>query len=319
MAGSVSGDLWSFLYYLYFAIAAVVGALVVGWLTYSLVKFRYRPDRPRPADAPVAGTIPPERGHPLWSYVMAGLIAIIMFGLAFGTISAVKTIETPPCDTEECLHVEVIGYQFGWKYNYTGTNGVPFQVITPGADVYFPVGRAVAMNVTSQDVWHNFALPDFRIRVDAIPGTINHLWFNAHDEGEYRHVCVHLCGLNHARMHTMTKVVGAAEFEQWRATKADETFTQLESRIARGSAAGTVVNGTFDGSALSLASTKVAPGAPVLLNVTNEGASAVTVSVGSASVEVQPGASGRLYARAPASGSIEVVAGASRATLEVSG
>ena len=319
MAGSVSGNLWSQLYYLYFAIAAIVGALIVGWLTYSLIKFRYRPDRQRPVDAPIAGTVTPERGHPLWSYVMAGLIAIIMFGLAFGTISAIQTIENAPCDTEECLHVEVIGYQFGWKYNYTGKNGVPFQVITPGSDVYFPAQRAVAMNVTSQDVWHNFALPEFRIRVDAIPGATNKLWFNSYEEGDFRHVCVQLCGINHARMHTMTHVVGAAEFDAWLAQKSDEAFSQLETRIARGSVAGTVVNGTLDADGLSFTTTTVTPGAPVLLNVTNDGASAVTVSVGATSVDVQPGASGRLYVRAPASGSIEVVAGASRATLEVSG
>ncbi|HEX2022287.1 MAG TPA: hypothetical protein VHH36_06205, partial [Candidatus Thermoplasmatota archaeon] len=205
MVEAESSALWSSLYDLYMAIALLVGALVLGWLFYSLWRFRARPGALRPADAAIAGAIAPERGHPLWSYVMAALIAVIMFGLAFGTISAVETMENPPEGVER-VHVDVIGYQFGWKYNYTGAGGVPFQITTPTTDESsiprFPMGVPVVMNVTSQDVWHNFAIPGFRLRIDAVPGQVNHLWFRAVETGEERHVCVQLCGLNHAKMHT---------------------------------------------------------------------------------------------------------------------
>src|SRR5687768_5936959 len=96
------------------AIALIIGGLVIGWLAYILVKYRARPESARPRDAPRAGILPAERGHPLWSYVMALLIAVIMFGLAFGTISATHDLETPP-EGVEWLNVTVTGFQFGWR------------------------------------------------------------------------------------------------------------------------------------------------------------------------------------------------------------
>ena len=316
---SVSGELWSNLYYLYFAIAAIVGALVVGWLFYNMWTFRYRPDRVRPADAPIAGTVPVERGHPLWSYVMAGLIALIMFGLAFGTISAVQTMEVPPEEGARVYH-DIIGYQFGWKYNYTGAGGVPFQIITPGTTKFtIPVDTIVVFNVTSQDVWHNFAIPDFRIRIDAVPGKINPLWMQATEVGEYRNVCVQICGVNHARMHTMMEVLPKAEYDAWLQARSEEAFDRLETAAYRNAARGTVVNATFTGASLDLASQQVVPGMPVVLRVANEATEPITVSLGTATATVPAGETARVYALAPSTGSMEVVAGDQRATLEVSG
>lgn len=319
---SLSGELWSDLYYLYFAIAAVVGALVVGWLFYNMWVFRYRPDRARPLDAPLAGTVPIERGHPLWSYLMAGVIALIMFGLAFGTISAVNTIEIPPpCDDagDECVYHDVIGYQFGWKYNYTGVGGIPFQILTPGsAQFTVPVDTPVILNITSQDVWHNFAIPDFRIRVDAIPGTVNLLWFQATETGDFRNVCVQICGVNHAKMHTLMSVVGKEEYRTWLEEQSSAKFDDLERAIYRNPQRGTIVNATFTGAELQLDQQQVVGDRPVVLNVTNNGGDAVVVGFGDAQITIEAGQTGRLYALAPREGTLDAVAGDARATLEVS-
>lgn len=318
---SVSGALWENLYYLYFGVAAVIGLAVVAWLFYNMWKFRWHPDRQRPADAPIPGTITVERGHPLWSYVMAGAIALIMFGLAFGTISAVNTIEQPP-ENEETIFIEVTGYQFGWKYLYQGEGGVPFELITPTTDPdkipHFPVDRVVVFNITSQDVWHNFAIPDYRIRVDAIPGSVNPLWWKATQTGEVQNVCVVICGLNHARMYTMMDVIPQAEYDTWLTERSAEAFDALETRFTRDATRGTLVNATVDEATLDLSQTTVLAEKPIVLNVNNTGASPIQLTAGDRTIEVQPGTTGRLYMVAPASGTIEVTAAGQTRTLEVS-
>src|SRR5882672_2785 len=130
MVGSSGADLWNGLFFLYMGIALAVGALVVGWLLLSLVKFRWRPGQARPKDAPLPGVAPAERGHVLWVYVMAGVIGAIMFGLAFVSISATDTVEHPPDDARS-VFVNVTGYQFGWIFDYTGQGGVPVHQVTP--------------------------------------------------------------------------------------------------------------------------------------------------------------------------------------------
>lgn len=314
---SNSGALWSDLYYLYFAVAAIVGALVVGWLFYNLWTFRYRPDRPRPADAPIAGAVPVERGHPLWSYVMAGLIAIIMFGLAFGTISAVQTIENPPPGGDH-VDVRVEGFQFGWDYFYQSDSGIPVRVATPGSESFtVPKDAVVVLNITSRDVWHNFAIPDFRIRVDAIPGTVNLLWFNASQTGDYRNVCVQICGLGHANMHTMMKVVERAEFDPWFAAKEAAAYKTIEDTIAKNASRGAIVNATANGASIVLDDASIVAGRPVVVNLTNVGTTPLAIHLGNGFATVAPGAWGRVYAVAPSEGALELAAGDARATLEV--
>src|SRR5438552_2205906 len=116
---SVSEERWTGLFNLYLVIALIVGALIIGWLLLSLVRYRARPGAPRPPDAPIPGMLQPERGTVLFSWIIALTIAAIMFGLAFSTIHAVDAIENPP-PNEPSMHVDVTGFQFGWKYNYTG-------------------------------------------------------------------------------------------------------------------------------------------------------------------------------------------------------
>jgi len=239
---SVSGGIFGELYYLYMAIALIVGGLVLGWLGYTLVKFRARPGQPRPRDAPKAGVLPAERGHPIWSYVMAIVIAGIMFGLAFGTISAVHTLEEAPHDVER-VEAVVTGFQFGFRLTYPGEGGVPIAKVT---DWTIPVETPIVADVVSADVWHNFAIPEFRIRIDVVPGQTNHIWWQAHETGEVYPVCVQLCGTGHALMHTNMKVVSKDEWRAYVAEESAKAYATLEK-------SGQLVNVTFDGAEFTIA------------------------------------------------------------------
>lgn len=317
MASSVSGGLFDDLYFLYMAIALIVGGLVIGWLLTSLIRFRAKPDSPRPFDAPIAGVQPAERGHPMWSYVMAGLIGLIMFGLAFSTIGAINTIETPP-EEEGRLHITVTGYQFGWRYEYEGAGGVPVEVnLFGGATDKFvvPKDRAVLLNITSVDVWHNFAIPDFRLRVDAIPGTVNKIWFRATETGDYRNVCVQICGLNHANMHSVMRVVTEAEFETWLSDASEDEYDRLTTAYLRTPTRGSVVNATLSGEGLDLVGNYTS-GKPVVLNFTNDFSAPTSITVGGRSYPVAGASSTRIYIADPPQGAFEVAVGSETARIE---
>ena len=311
MAVSTSARDWEALYYLYLGIAILVGALVIGWLLTSMIKYRWRPGAPRPPDAPQPGVLPAERGHVLWVYVMAGGIAAIMFGLAFSTISAIDTIEHPPED-EAQMHMNVTGFQFGWRFSYTGADGVRFQETSPTGALTVPVDTNVVMNVTSSDVWHNFAIPNFRIRVDAIPGEVNHLWFRATETGDDHTVCVMLCGAGHATMRADMRVLPKADYDAWLKARSETEFAS----IAKG---GGTRNVTLSASSITLdnATAKAVRGGVALL-VTNADAAphTLTTSAG-ATVTVPAGQTARLWTPAP-KGSLAISDEDASTTLAVS-
>ena len=285
MASSVSTGIFERLFFTYMTIAVLVGALVIGWLLYAMWKFRARPGDPRPRDAPVAGMLPAERGHVLWVYIMAGGIAAIMFGLAFSTISAVDTLEHPPTDVEGSHH-NVTGFQFGWRFNYTGAGGIPFNKV---GEFTVPEDTPIVLNVTSTDVWHNFAIPDYRIRVDAIPGEINAMWFQANDPAETHVACVQICGAGHAVMRANVHVLTKADYDAWLAKESDAEYARLANR-------GTTANLTLTDGGADLQVHEKAKAGGIALRVLNEGSSARTVAAGGWSVTVQPGQEAWLYA-----------------------
>jgi cytochrome c oxidase subunit 2 len=281
---AVSTVIFENLFYLYMAIAILVGGLVLGWLGYILVKYRAREDGLRPADAPRIGYLPAERGHPMWSYVMAILIGGIMFGLAFSTISAVTTLEVPP-PAEEHLNVEIVGFQFGWRMVFRGEGGIPMAKIN---DWTTPVDTAVVANVTSQDVWHNFALPPLRIRIDVVPGQVNHIWWKAHEIGDIDPVCVQLCGNGHAIMRGTMHIVSKEEFAVYLADETQKEYARLER-------ANPGLNVTFDGARFLVEDREIDTTRAFALRVVNQAASEHTFAGPHGEIALAAGESGLVY------------------------
>lgn len=246
MAASLTTALWEDLFFTYMWIAVTVGGLVLGWLFYNMWKFRHRPDEPLPADAPKPGVISVERGSVIWVYVMAGAIAAIMFSLAFTTLSAVETIEHPP-EGEPAIYHDVTGFQFGWRMNYTGEGNVPFSKSSPGDAFTVPVHNNIILNLTSDNVWHTFAMPDYRIRIDVIPGETNHLWFRPTEVGKTHAACVMICGTGHAQMRVDLEVVTQTEYDAWMHDESRAAFARLVARPST-----VIANASWDGSSLTV-------------------------------------------------------------------
>ncbi|WP_427162431.1 cytochrome c oxidase subunit II [Aliinostoc sp. HNIBRCY26] len=106
------------------------------------------------------------------------------------------------------LVVNVTGMQFAWLFDYPN-NGVS------AGELHVPVGAAVQLNLTAQDVIHSFWVPQFRIKQDAIPGIPTQLSFVATKPGTYPVVCTELCGGYHGSMRTQVVVHTPAEFDSW--------------------------------------------------------------------------------------------------------
>jgi len=112
------------------------------------------------------------------------------------------------------MTVEIVGHQWFWEYRYPGTG-----VVFANEPLVIPVGKTVAANVTSIDVVHSWFVPDFGVKMDAVPGRVNHTWFQVEKTGTYRGQCAELCGVLHGQMFITVNVVTPEEFERWLAEK----------------------------------------------------------------------------------------------------
>ena len=134
--------------------------------------------------------------------------------------------QIPPAD----FTIKATGYQWYWSYEYPDhgigeyfaamieeedlQEGQP-RLLATDNPVVVPVGATVRVIVTAADVLHNWAMPAFGVKMDAVPGRINETWFRAEGEGTYYGQCSELCGQRHAFMPIQVEVVSQAEFDAW--------------------------------------------------------------------------------------------------------
>lgn len=140
---------------------------------------------------------------------------------------------------EGAVQVEVVAEQFAWNIRYPGPDGQfgrtdPALIdidsnplgIDPndpaGTDdilrlneMHLPVDRVAAVYIRSKDVIHSFALPNFRVRQDAVPGMTITTRFEPNRVGQFEIMCAQLCGLAHYRMRGFLTIESEEDFEQW--------------------------------------------------------------------------------------------------------
>lgn len=152
---------------------------------------------------------------------------------------------------DEATEYEVVGQQWQWSFRYPGRDGVLGTVDTQfiseansfgvnpedpnGQDdiliedpvMYLPIGKPVKALLRSKDVLHNYTVPQFRVKMDMVPGTVTYLWFTPTLLGSYDILCEELCGIGHHVMRGQVVVVEQAEYDAWLNSK--PTFAQLSS------------------------------------------------------------------------------------------
>lgn len=162
-------------------------------------------------------------------------IAIPSFALLFAQYDPARAI--PDYDPATAVTVKATGMQWSWKYEYPdlglvedqGTaiysNPISDDLLTEGQHrllsvdypMVVPVGTVIRIQATADPtgVLHAVAIPAFGVKLDAVPGRINEMWFLAQREGIYYGQCSELCGTNHYNMPLEVRVVSPELFRQW--------------------------------------------------------------------------------------------------------
>jgi cytochrome c oxidase subunit 2 len=184
------------LYALLVAITAFFTLLVVGLFLYFGLRYRRRSEAERPIQVH-----PPAWLEIAWS-VIPLLICLVLF--VWGVQLYFK-IYTPPKDA---ITINVVGKRWMWKVQHmSGAREIN--------ELHVPVGVPVRLLLTSEDVIHAFSLPAFRVKRDAIPGTMTTTWFNATKTGEFHIFCAEYCGTKHSEMIGKVYVMEQDAYQRW--------------------------------------------------------------------------------------------------------
>jgi cytochrome c oxidase subunit 2 len=133
----------------------------------------------------------------------------------------------------DAIRVEVNARQWWWEVRYSGSE-TSFELAN---ELRLPAGRAVELDLTTEDVIHSFWVPSMAGKVDMIPGHRNRLVLKADEPGVHRGVCAEYCGGQHALMSLFVIVEPEADFQRWRAQQARDADIPANEFLARGRAA----------------------------------------------------------------------------------
>lgn len=199
-------DWWSlFRFFLYIGIAAA--AIAIGSMTYFAIKNRSKIKR---GTIESAATLSRSRARE--AVIFGSISAILLFALAIGSYRMTIDIQNPP-SISESLVIDVTAFQWGFRFRYP-------QNFTTVGDCTIPSEKPVIFNITSIDVMHNFGLPEYKLKIDAIPGRYNLLWIRApsvsgNDTVTYQIRCYELCGTGHTYMIGSLIVMSPPSFSEW--------------------------------------------------------------------------------------------------------
>jgi cytochrome c oxidase subunit 2 len=130
---------------------------------------------------------------------------VIFLGLFFWGAQLYLNLYDAPKDS---MVVYVVAQQWMWKAQHLGGQ----REIN---ELHVPLGQTIRVVMSSQDVIHSFFIPAFRIKHDAVPGTVEDIWFRPKKAGVFHLFCAEYCGTDHSRMTGRVIVMEQPAFEQW--------------------------------------------------------------------------------------------------------
>ncbi|WP_224332788.1 cytochrome c oxidase subunit II [Haloprofundus halobius] len=204
------------IFLVFLILGTLVGVVVIAYMLYTAYVYRDGEGRSDDGfDPPKLGELPVGGGGGrklVTSFTLSVVIVISLISWTYGTLLFVE--EGP--SAEESLEVQVEGYQFGWEFTYENghtTDGV----------LRVPAGEPVRLRATSADVFHNFGVPELKVKTDAIPGQRTDTWFVANETGNYTAQCYELCGSGHSYMTAEIVVMEPDEYRAWYANTSNSS------------------------------------------------------------------------------------------------
>jgi len=217
------------------------------FMAYAVIRYRYRKD----------GRAAYEPENKKLEWWLTGLTTLgIAAMLAPGLFVWAKFVDVP----KDAAVFEVVGKQWHWSYRFPGKDGVmgtvdarhvsdknPFgmnpddpngqdDVLISSPELHLPIGRPVKALLRSVDVLHNFAVPQFRAKMDLVPGLVTYIWFTPIRTGKFDLLCNELCGVGHFVMRGSVVVEEDTAFQAW--LSGHPTFAQTLAQAAGDAAAG---------------------------------------------------------------------------------
>jgi cytochrome c oxidase subunit 2 len=202
--------LWDVLLIASVPIFVLVQAIVL----YCAWRFRMRPGQELQDGPPIHGNT---RLEVVWTVIPA----ILILGLCTYAYLVLDDIEEAKANE---MRINVVGQQFTWTFEYPGANG---ERPVRSAQLYVPKDRPIHFYIRARDVIHDFWVPAWRMKIDAVPGITTNYRVTPNRAGSYPVVCAELCGIGHAYMRQEARVVPPAEFAKW-----------LDGKRTRGAASG---------------------------------------------------------------------------------
>jgi cytochrome c oxidase subunit 2 len=226
-----------------FWITGFVFVAVVSFMAYCILRFRHKEGR--------KAAYQPENKK-LESWLAAGTALGVAAMLAPGLVVWHDFINPPPGATA----VEVVGQQWQWSYRLPGKDGrlglvdthfvdannplglnpadphAQDNILVIGGDLHLPVGKPVKMLLRSIDVVHDFYVPEFRAKMDLMPGIETYFWLTPTKTGTFEILCAGFCGVGHPFMRGNVVVEEEADYQKW--LQSQPTFAQMRKAQATG-------------------------------------------------------------------------------------
>jgi cytochrome c oxidase subunit 2 len=217
------------------------------FMAFAIIRYRHRKGRR-------AMYQPEDKKLEWWLTIVTtvGVVALLTPGLFVWA----KFVTVPA----DAAVVEVVGQQWNWSYRFPGKDGAlgatdaslitadnPFgidpndskgqdDVLVSNPELHIPVNKPVKILLRSRDVTHQFAVPQFRVKMDMVPGMVTYFWFTPTRTGSFNVLCEQLCGVAHFAMRGRVVVDEEPAFQAWLASQ--PTFADTRAQPAGDPAAG---------------------------------------------------------------------------------
>jgi cytochrome c oxidase subunit 2 len=233
---------WAFLDFtliITFWVTGIVYIALNAFLIWVVIKYRHREG--------LKAHYEPESKRLEWWLIVVTTVGVVAI-LAPGLWVWAKVIEVP----EDAKVVEVVGQQWHWSFRFPGEDGElgqtdvammsvdnPFgmkpddpagqdDVLIADGTVHLPINQPYKFVLRSKDVLHNFTVPQFRVKMDLVPGMTPYAWLTPTRTGRFEILCEELCGIAHHTMRGAVVVEEEPAFREWLASY--PTFAETEAR-----------------------------------------------------------------------------------------